>query len=681
MSILEQSIKKEEYAKSLSGISDVFLSAPVFSPAGSVLEVSMQCPYEDMTPNGEHSDLLTHVSFIDSIYADGPAKAAYVNGSSSPGISDEVLLDISQNVPGFLPEMPQVQISPGTKVDVREMLRVGDVEDRGVWGFNMDAMEKSPEESQEDWNPHKEFLEFLMEEPVEKTSTSNGRKRKRKMEMVVMVDPSEHESELEIRKKSKHVNGAKVTLKEKSFICRECEESFYDGDSLLQHIAVHEKTTKKNKKELKKNHKLKDKTKNRRLYCPQCPYATDCPDDFVRHAKTHEKDKSRYSCSKCSYTASNPADLDGHMAWKHPAGKPLKKCKDGERGGKRRTRKSSPTISRSKKKKNKSVQNHTKVPNRAGSNPEERCSHSSEGSTTSVDSSQVKNLKKSRRPESSRDSELDRTKRKKSTSKKNSKLKSTPEKSHKKKSNPKASWDHRGVPQNSPDFSKPTSKGSRHSESKSPLHESFLPPSRSKKFSIEPDDIRTHNHLDGDETRTTRPLLPVKSVSKKSPSKRKTPFHNFQGQDVLIDFPKCRQMFQAKSNLYLVNKHLPDALDGRLCTENPPRGHSEPRPGVPTLSIKEEWTETEVWHDPTESGSMLLNGDVKVKLKRCPYCPALFEPGTGLSNHIRGHLHRVGVDYDPVRAASRQKGKHGKKTPPVRRIKKGESQKKNVVTM
>uniref|UniRef100_A0AAV2JP92 C2H2-type domain-containing protein n=1 Tax=Knipowitschia caucasica TaxID=637954 RepID=A0AAV2JP92_KNICA len=31
--------------------------------------------------------------------------------------------------------------------------------------------------------------------------------------------------------------------------------------------------------------------------------------------------------------------------------------------------------------------------------------------------------------------------------------------------------------------------------------------------------------------------------------------------------------------------------------------------------------------------------------KRCPYCAAEFESGIGLSNHIRGHLHRIGLNH------------------------------------
>lgn len=31
---------------------------------------------------------------------------------------------------------------------------------------------------------------------------------------------------------------------------------------------------------------------------------------------------------------------------------------------------------------------------------------------------------------------------------------------------------------------------------------------------------------------------------------------------------------------------------------------------------------------------------------RGPYCPATFETGVGLSNHVRGHLHRAGLSHE-----------------------------------
>ncbi|XP_062872631.1 zinc finger protein 644a [Trichomycterus rosablanca] len=807
MSVLEKSIKTEEYAKPISGISDHLLNTPVFSSGGSVLELSMQCPYENMTPNGDHSDLLTHVSFIDSIYAEGPAKAAYVNGSSSPHISDEVLLDISKNVPGFLPESAQAQNSPSTtsvqleecdplqkdhEATARQMFTAGDVENQGMWGFATDSPENSPEDSCDDgehldWNPHKEFLDFLMEDTEEITATSNCRKRKRKMDMVVMVDPSEddgdhvkldskhyHQDEgSQGAQKSKYSNGTKVTFehfspkpvksrktsqnhtfvrgcisiesgsnvestllpsnksyekksdsqthmkkntKEKPFICRECERSFYDRDSLLEHVAVHQKKKKKNLPDVKEPNKTKDKGKNRRLHCPQCSFGTNCPNDFVQHAKTHEKEKRYHPCPKCNHTALNEVDLVGHLIRKHPVTqeKPLKKCKqDGLQSGKRKVGaagRSAPTLCRSKKKKNnKVVKNHTKVPHRPVLNKEEeKSSHGSESSKNCLPSAKPSKPKKTQPSEGCRLLEIDRTKWKDSVSNKLPKSKSVPDKSiktpsHKKKTNPDPNLDHTCVTQNSPDVGKSTTKMSRNLEAKLPLNKASIPPSKSKgeqlalkkvtSVSVDPDLFSTYDGAsEGEKTSTEyQSVRPTKSKPlKKSPSKRKasTPFHNLQGQDILIDFPKCRQMFEQNSSLYLLNKHDPDGINGQFCSDSSPPAKGSPRafcdpserdfpPALPQMfSIKEECTETEVWPDTTESGSVLMNGGVTVNLKRCPYCPALFESGIGLSNHVRGHLHRVGVSYDArhvvstAEVACHDKGPHRRRVHAVPRIQK-----------
>ncbi|XP_067892856.1 zinc finger protein 644 isoform X1 [Heterodontus francisci] len=69
--------------------------------------------------------------------------------------------------------------------------------------------------------------------------------------------------------------------------------------------------------------------------------------------------------------------------------------------------------------------------------------------------------------------------------------------------------------------------------------------------------------------------------------------------------------------------------------------------------------------------------DFHTEKRPCPYCPAVFDTGVGLSNHVRGHLYRVGLTYDarhlvpPEQIASSDKRRRIKKTDaPVRRIKK-----------
>ncbi|KAG8436717.1 hypothetical protein GDO86_007705 [Hymenochirus boettgeri] len=70
--------------------------------------------------------------------------------------------------------------------------------------------------------------------------------------------------------------------------------------------------------------------------------------------------------------------------------------------------------------------------------------------------------------------------------------------------------------------------------------------------------------------------------------------------------------------------------------------------------------------------------DLSLEKKSCPYCPATFETGVGLSNHVRGHLHRAGLTYEarhvvsPEQIATSDKMQHFRRTgTPTKRVRKG----------
>uniref|UniRef100_A0A665W970 C2H2-type domain-containing protein n=1 Tax=Echeneis naucrates TaxID=173247 RepID=A0A665W970_ECHNA len=73
---------------------------------------------------------------------------------------------------------------------------------------------------------------------------------------------------------------------------------------------------------------------------------------------------------------------------------------------------------------------------------------------------------------------------------------------------------------------------------------------------------------------------------------------------------------------------------------------------IEQLIIKEEYVETTVCDTSPESPgtptshSFVASPSQVIEHKVCPYCPAMFESGVGLSNHVRGHLHRVGLSYN-----------------------------------
>ncbi|XP_071392898.1 zinc finger protein 644-like [Centroberyx affinis] len=107
---------------------------------------------------------------------------------------------------------------------------------------------------------------------------------------------------------------------------------------------------------------------------------------------------------------------------------------------------------------------------------------------------------------------------------------------------------------------------------------------------------------------------------------------------------------------------------------------------IEQLIIKEEYIESAVCDDSPESPSMPTSDPFDVfpasgvEHKPCPYCPAVFESGVGLSNHVRGHLHRVGLSYNarhmvsPEQVALQDRQPRIRKRIPsgMRRLKKAE---------
>ncbi|KAJ8357391.1 hypothetical protein SKAU_G00201850 [Synaphobranchus kaupii] len=101
------------------------------------------------------------------------------------------------------------------------------------------------------------------------------------------------------------------------FICRECGRSFRDRNSLLKHMTIHQERREKLMEEIKGLNELKDEGRNARLQCPQCVFGTNCPNTFVQHAKTHEKDKRYYCCEECNYMAVTEHELEAHLYASH----------------------------------------------------------------------------------------------------------------------------------------------------------------------------------------------------------------------------------------------------------------------------------------------------------------------------------------------------------------------------
>ncbi|XP_026790801.2 zinc finger protein 644a isoform X1 [Pangasianodon hypophthalmus] len=782
MSALKENIKKEENDKPMSEISGPLTSKPAFSSEGSVLEASMQCPHENMTPNSDQADLLKHVSFIDSKCADGPAKAAYVNGSASPSISQEMLLDISKNVTGLLPKSMHTQNSTNKPIiqledcetlrkdgemALRQMVTAEDVENRGIWGFDVDSPENSLDSYDDgddlEWTPQKEFMKLLLEDQdcseTEAKIPAASSRRKCKLDKVMMVSPTENsknyhlgeasqkEADPETKQskmhssrsnKSQYSNGTAVAFKhllqkpakivknsqksgyvrenlsrdsgseeepalfpsnssfkdkahsqthtkncsnQKPFICKECGKDFYNHTSLLKHITVHQTKRRQTVEEITGTDEITNEGKDARLQCPQCTFGTNCPNTFVQHAKTHEKDKRYYPCQKCNFLAASKHELIAHMLSKHPvtdAQCTIIRRQDVLQGQK---------VGKSGRKPN-LVRNHKSLDKDLlflHDSENSNCSSSPESDTQqSMEPEDSNGLLQTDKPKSkdTADDKMDKSESKLDKSihtllsrkrNRDSESKSTP------------NFEEISVRAESPDLGKCCIDDPLNPEEGSPSPAKC----KGKLFALKDDNSVCTLKSDGngqgfscnndcskgENSSTNHKRLPSEKLTlKKSPSKRKmsTPFHNLQGQDILIDFPKCRQIFQKNSNLYLIKKC--DSKDGIHISNTTFRSPdascelSKQESGLlQTVSIKEECMETEVCGDTNISDPVVKNGDVKVDLKSCPYCPAVFQSGIGLSNHIRGHLHRVGVSYKARHVVSVAQVASQDKVPPVRR--------------
>ncbi|XP_027146440.1 zinc finger protein 644 isoform X1 [Larimichthys crocea] len=110
--------------------------------------------------------------------------------------------------------------------------------------------------------------------------------------------------------KHNQVNSATVS---QPFICRECGRLFCDSNSLMSHIIIHQDRLEKLMEEIKglKNTEFEDRQ------CPQCVYGCNCPKIFVQHAKTHDNLKHYYFCEECNYITLTQQALEAHLRVTH----------------------------------------------------------------------------------------------------------------------------------------------------------------------------------------------------------------------------------------------------------------------------------------------------------------------------------------------------------------------------
>ncbi|XP_040027633.2 zinc finger protein 644a [Gasterosteus aculeatus] len=522
-----------------------------------------------------------------------------------------------------------------------------------------------------------------------------------------------------------HVDSPNISPK--PFICRECGQSFRQSFTLIEHMSIHKDKMARLSEEIKSVNDKK-KVDKKKLFCPQCTFVTNCPNTFVQHAKTHEKDKRKFRCDKCSFRTMTEMELRRHNIMQHTvitAGKDIQNddseifschmCSYKAIGE---------TVF-----KNHLLRRHQKT---LEENEAEQCSEKSAQPSkefhvppakTSVEDAEItskisiKNQIPSKRacsPDDSSDiSDLF----------KNSKIKSglksqLTESKLDKSINVLLSRQRHG--KKTPDRWKGGNNLQTFVQDSKDNNDCPDPLPGALTIKVEDSASPPNGH------RMTSNAEIDQSPVRKSPSKRKmsTPYRNTSDQDSCFILPKhlpspkrmnqededneeeeeeeeeeeveshCKEkdIFQfsdtdadtdlfdngikkeKQSIIYTYSRRMSmrgalqasKRLFEKIKTEE--QDQTDPE-------IKEECIETEIFQETIDSHQTPLSDNFAEEFdlelesdgKNCPYCPAVFESGVGLSNHVRGHLHRVGLSYNARHVVSPEQVASQDRRPRIRR--------------
>uniref|UniRef100_A0A8C0B0A5 Zinc finger protein 644 n=1 Tax=Buteo japonicus TaxID=224669 RepID=A0A8C0B0A5_9AVES len=433
------------------------------------------------------------------------------------------------------------------------------------------------------------------------------------------------------------------------YACRECGRTFRDRNSLLKHMIIHQERRQKLMEEIRELKELQDEGRSARLQCPQCVFGTNCPKTFVQHAKTHEKDKRYYCCEECNFMAVTENELECHRGIAHGA---VVKCSViGSDMSQRKTQKKSslkdPYLGSSKK----SSTYMCKMCPFTTSARSILKKHVEYLHPASCIDPFGSHLRLEKRKGSIIEESLDfgsRTKqliKQSSTFPKNSVLKQDVKRSF-------------GSTSQSSNFAKLHKRPYRIQKARKSVSQSSKLNSAEKKDSYETEDESSWDNVELCDYTT-------QSVEDESYSdinqEHVNLFPIFKGK--MEDHEagdKSSLSYEQNDGFYF--EYYEDAEGSNFLHDlHDPQNLENVGSALPKHNSVFHWT------------------DLSLEKKSCPYCPATFETGVGLSNHVRGHLHRAGLSYEarhvvsPEQIATSDKMQHFKRTgtgTPVKRVRK-----------
>ncbi|XP_074954203.1 zinc finger protein 644 isoform X2 [Phalacrocorax aristotelis] len=433
------------------------------------------------------------------------------------------------------------------------------------------------------------------------------------------------------------------------YACRECGRTFRDRNSLLKHMIIHQERRQKLMEEIRELKELQDEGRSARLQCPQCVFGTNCPKTFVQHAKTHEKDKRYYCCEECNFMAVTENELECHRGIAHGA---VVKCSIigsdmSQRKSQKKASLKDPYLGSSKKS---STYMCKMCPFTTSARSILKKHVEYLHSVSRIDPF-GSHLRLEKRKGGIIEESLDfggRTKqllKQSSTFPKNSALKQDVKRSF-------------GSTSQSSNFTKLHKRPYRIQKARKSVSQSSKLNSAEKKDSYETEDESSWDNVElcdyttqsvedesyGDINQEHVNLFPIfKGKMEDHEAGDKSSLGYEQNDGFYFEYYE-----DAEGSNFLHDLHDPQNLENVGSA-------------LPKHNSVFHWT------------------DLSLEKKSCPYCPATFETGVGLSNHVRGHLHRAGLSYEarhvvsPEQIATSDKMQHFKRTgtgTPVKRVRK-----------
>ncbi|XP_039929583.1 zinc finger protein 644 isoform X3 [Hirundo rustica] len=433
------------------------------------------------------------------------------------------------------------------------------------------------------------------------------------------------------------------------YACRECGRTFRDRNSLLKHMIIHQERRQKLMEEIRELKELQDEGRSARLQCPQCVFGTNCPKTFVQHAKTHEKDKRYYCCEECNFMAVTENELECHRGIAHGA---VVKCSIlgsdlSQRKNQKKASLKDPYLGSSRK----SLTYMCKLCPFATSARSILKKHMAYLHSASCIDPFGSHLRLEKRKGSLIEESLDFRSRTKqlikhsSTFPKNSALKQDVKRSF-------------GSTSQSSNFAKLHKKPYRIQKARKSVSQSSKLNSAEKKDSYETEDESSWDNVELSDYTT-------QSVEDESYSdinqEHVNLFPIFKGKMEDNEAgDKSSLGYEQNDGFYF--EYYEDAEGSNFLHDlHDPQNLENVGSALPKHNSVFHWT------------------DLSLEKKSCPYCPATFETGVGLSNHVRGHLHRAGLSYEarhvvsPEQIATSDKMQHFKRAgtgTPVKRVRK-----------